>query len=397
MIARRPAPVLFALAALTLVGPGLFAGDYVGRWNVLILEERDTFHSAWFEFTEVDGKLEGRAVWKWGSVVPLKDVHVEDGELRFARDGQSGAARIVSGELLGSVRSAKKTQYFVGRPASELCRVGGRWKLTSADGESIGSLELKENGQGISGQATNAEGVKFQLSEVSLKGRELRFQATPDNADNVSVIVEADVRGDHFAAIAVVKGPDGEGEHRLTGVREREWGEPVRLLDAGVDGFHPRDPNKKFGWRIEDGVLINSPPDVDIVSKKEFSDFQLELEYRVGKGKNSGVYLRGRYELQVLGNTNVRPHGNMAVYSRLSPKVNPLRTPLETTWQKLEVTMIGRFVTVKLNGTTVHDNAYLPGITGGAYDPWEGDSGPIMLQGDHGKVEYRNIVVRPAK
>ena len=74
-----------------------------------------------------------------------------------------------------------------------------------------------------------------------------------------------------------------------------------------------------------------------------------------------------------------------------------MKTPLQTSWQSLDVIFIGRWVTVILNGQVVHDNEYLDGITGGAFDPWEEKPGPFMLQGDHGKVRYRNIVVTPAQ
>ena len=203
---------------------------------------------------------------------------------------------------------------------------------------------------------------------------------------------------DVFMLTGSIKGPEGSDfEVHFAGRRRRTWGEPVHLLAAsGTEGWRPRDDSREFKWTCTDGVLSNGDHDVDIVSEKKFDDFQLSLEYKVDKlGANSGVYLRGRYELQIIGNQKLEKHGNGAVYSRLPPNVNPFTKPGE--WQKLEVTLVDRYVTVKLNGTTVHDNVLLVGITGGAIDPREHAPGPFVLQGDHGRVHFRNVVVRPAK
>ena len=191
------------------------------------------------------------------------------------------------------------------------------------------------------------------------------------------------------------QGQDAPRRLSFEGERQRKWGEPIKLIhQSSLDGWKPRDSSKKFGWSVKDGVLENSPPDVDIMSHAKFRDFRLRLEYFVEPKSNSGVYLRGRYELQILGDTQVQDHGNMAVYSRLKPTKNPLK-PGE--WNKLDVTLIGRWLTVVLNGETVHDNEYLEGPTGGAWDPDEEQPGPLLLQGDHGKVLYRNIVVTPVE
>jgi hypothetical protein len=141
--------------------------------------------------------------------------------------------------------------------------------------------------------------------------------------------------------------------------------------------------------------MVNSPHANNLVSKQRFKDFKIHAEYKLEKDSNSGIYLRGRYELQVLDDYGKDPesHGHMAIYSRIAPRVNASRPAGE--WQTMEATIVGNRVTVTLNGQTVHDNAVLEGITGGALDSDEATDGPIMLQGDHGRVWFRKVTVTP--
>ena len=83
------------------------------------------------------------------------------------------------------------------------------------------------------------------------------------------------------------------------------------------------------------------------------------------------------------------------MYGFLDPSVNAAKKA--GVWQSYDITLVGRMVTVKLNGTTVICNRAIPGITGGALDSQEGEPGPIMLQGDHGRVQYRNLTITPAE
>ena len=106
--------------------------------------------------------------------------------------------------------------------------------------------------------------------------------------------------------------------------------------------------------------------------------------------------MRGRYEVQIYDDYGqpVSKHGNGALYSRIIPTTNASLKPGD--WQTFDITLIGRQVTIVLNGQTVISNQAIPGITGGALDSDEGAPGPILLQGDHGPVEFRNIVLTPA-
>jgi hypothetical protein len=133
------------------------------------------------------------------------------------------------------------------------------------------------------------------------------------------------------------------------------------------------------------------------VTERRFGDFMLHLEFRYPKGSNSGVYLRGRYGVQVQDSAGVEPANDLlgAVYGFLAPSELMAGKPDE--WQTFDITLVGRRVTIVANGTTVVCDREIPGITGGALDSDEGTPGPLMLQGDHGTVEYRNITLTPAR
>jgi Domain of Unknown Function (DUF1080) len=134
-----------------------------------------------------------------------------------------------------------------------------------------------------------------------------------------------------------------------------------------------------------------------LVTEQKFTDFKLNTEYRYPQGSNSGVYLRGRYEVQIEDDCGEEAdnHRSGGVYGFLTPSVNAAKKAGE--WQTLEVTLVGRMVTVVLNGEPVIDRQAIPGITGGALDGDEGEPGPILLQGDHGAVEFRNLSLTPGE
>jgi hypothetical protein len=172
------------------------------------------------------------------------------------------------------------------------------------------------------------------------------------------------------------------------------WGEPVDLLEGGLASWKTRgQPN---GWTVENGVLINTPPSSDLISKLPLDDFKLHLEVNVPPQGNSGIYLRGRYEVQVLDSygkpADSRQMGG--VYAHLAPARNASRPAGE--WQTYEFTLVGRRLKAVLNGVTIHDFAEIPAITAMAVDSNESAPGTLMLQGDHTGVRYRNIRVTPA-
>jgi len=181
-------------------------------------------------------------------------------------------------------------------------------------------------------------------------------------------------------------------------IRERDgdsWkpGATVKLFDGkSIQGWRLLVPGRP-GWYVEVGLMKNEKGASDIVSEAKFWNFEAKFEYRYSKGSNSGVGLRGRYEVQIYDNFGREPdgHGNGALYSRIPPKVNASKAPGE--WQTMIVRLVGRDLTVALNGVKIIDRQEVVGPTAITMDPEEDRPGPFVLQGDHGPVEFRSIEV----
>ena len=189
--------------------------------------------------------------------------------------------------------------------------------------------------------------------------------------------------------------------------KDAKFGEPIDLLKDGLKGWKSMDEKAKFGWLFKDGVLSNKlglKPDgswagggANLMSlRDDFKDFNLEYDVRVSKGSNSGVYLRGRFECQVIDSFQkpVDRHNMAAYYGRVSPIVAAEKAPGE--WQHVSVTLYKRHITVVLNGITIIEDAEITGVTGGAIDADVEAAGPIYLQGDHSDADYKNMILRPA-
>ena len=230
--------------------------------------------------------------------------------------------------------------------------------------------------------------------------------------------ITGEVKGDKLVGTVVEK-KAGKVLGELTGWRNPEiepastkdavLGAPIDLLKDGLAGWKAMDTKAPFGWsmKTENGeqVLSNCLP-VDDKGKKrhgsnlmtlrnDFYDFNLAYDVRVPKDSNSGVYLRGRYEIQTLDSYGkpVDMHNMAAYYGRVTPSVAAEKPAGE--WQHVDVTLYKRHLTVVLNGTTIIDNAPVVGITGGAIDANEFVKGPIYLQGDHSDADYKNMILRP--
>jgi len=201
---------------------------------------------------------------------------------------------------------------------------------------------------------------------------------------------------------------EGRPETRLTWsgvrapvIREKDDGswrasKPVELFNGrDLSGWKVRVAGRPMAWKVEDALLKNVPPATDIISEANFWNFRLQAEYRLSKGSNSGIGLRGRYEVQIYEDHGRTPdgHSNGALYSRIVPSVNASRPAGE--WQTFDVMLIGRTVTVVLNGTKIIDRQEVEGLTAIASDPNEAEPGPFILQGDHGPVEFRKFTVTP--
>lgn len=182
----------------------------------------------------------------------------------------------------------------------------------------------------------------------------------------------------------------------LSRERPAQPGKPIELFDRrSLDGWRLRFDGNNACWRVEGGRLRAAPPCVDLVSEQRFDDFRLVAEFRYPPGSNSGIYLRGRYEVQIQDDRGkaLDPLRIGAVYGFIAPRIDAAKPADE--WQRFDITLVGRTITVMLNGVTIIDGEVIPGITGGALDSDEGAPGPVLLQGDHGPIEFRRLTLTP--
>ncbi|MCE5348028.1 MAG: DUF1080 domain-containing protein [Bacteroidales bacterium] len=184
-----------------------------------------------------------------------------------------------------------------------------------------------------------------------------------------------------------------------------KFGAPITLFNGkDLTGWKLINEKNKNGFSVVNGVLTNNPVQVEgaehirygnLRTEQVFEDFNLKLEVNVPEGSNSGIYLRGMYEIQVLDSykKELDSHNMGAVYSRIKPVVSAEKPA--GTWQSVDITLCDRHITVILNGVKIIDNQPVYGPTGGAIISDVFSAGPIYLQGDHGTVQYRNIVLTP--
>jgi hypothetical protein len=173
-------------------------------------------------------------------------------------------------------------------------------------------------------------------------------------------------------------------------------GDPVALFDGhDLTGWQAVPPGRLVGWTVKDGILTAMAGAPDLISEKKFANFVVDAEYRIEPHTNTGIVLRGRYEVQIADDADrpasIRTTG--AILGRIAPTLNAEKSPGE--WQMLVIRLVGREVTVLLNGIRVVNRQSIDGPTGIALDTNEADPGPILLQGSRGMVEFRRMVVYP--
>jgi hypothetical protein len=280
----------------------------------------------------------------------------------------------------------------------------GRWDITiDKDGKPTPSwLDVQHSGyHGLIGFFVGDGGSARPISKVNFQENKMSFTIPPqwEKGPN-DITVEGTLDGDKLSG--TYKDSDGK-QYNWVGVRAPSlrrksapvWGTPIKLFN-GTDtkGWHASGENQ---WIGDKGILKSPRPGSNLITDRVFNDFKLHVEFRYQKESNSGVYLRGRYEVQVADNIGKAPARDYfgAIYGFLVPSDMMAKAPGE--WQSFDITLIGRMVTISCNGKTVITNQEIPGITGGALDSKEGEPGPIMLQGDHGPIDYRNIIITPAK
>jgi len=171
---------------------------------------------------------------------------------------------------------------------------------------------------------------------------------------------------------------------------------PIDLFNGrDTSGWKALNPAVDFKWSVVDGIMRNAPPTTDLVSERNFWNFKLHVDFRIIAHSNSGIGLRGRYEIQILEDYGKPPdtHSAGALYSRIAPSVNASRPAGE--WQSYDIRLVGRQLTVVHNGTKVLDNVQIDGLTAIASNADEGVPGPFIIQGDHSYVEIKSFVVTP--
>lgn len=316
----------------------LHAADnpYVGRWALTIPEGR----AGWLGVEEKDGALTSSILWGGGSVVPTDGTKLEEGKLVVTR-----------------ITKAKKKDGTEGPATTETI-------TATANGDDLALVTVKVNAAGK------------ETARAEFTGR--RIAPLPPAPDLSKV----------------------------------KYGDPVNLFNGkDLTGWRLTVEGADSGWSVQDGVLMNRVQAEKAKEKEagkgkgkhfgnlrtdgEFEDFNLKLEVRTVEGTNSGVYLRGIYEVQIMESYQqpLDSHHMGALYSRITPSVAAEKPIGE--WQTLDITLVKRHLTVVLNGTTIIDNQPVLGCTGGALTSDETKPGPIFLQGDHTDVDYRNLVLRP--
>jgi hypothetical protein len=329
------------ILAGTVLGGSAQSNPFLGAWNITGTGP-DAANVYWLEITADAGQLRGMFLNRVGNPAPLGIVRVEGDELIF----RAGSAERPSGP-----------EY---RAKIEAGKLVGRHSVTQGGRRGRGNVDPN---------------------------------APPPPAPTERVVNWVGVRP------PVWPPTDANAKHA--------YGKPVVLFDnQTLDMWGVQIANRPMGWAIVDGAMTNAhdPNNPDqratgnnLVSREKFLNFRVETEYKLAPGSNSGIYLRGRYELQLLDDitdTKTRPDlSHMAIYGRTPPSVKASKPAGE--WQTMEAVMVNNRVTVTLNGKRVHDNAIVLGITGGALDNDELSPGPLMIQGDHREVWIRKLVVTP--
>lgn len=283
----------------------------------------------------------------------------------------------------------------------------GRWDLTlkAPDREYPSWLELSMDKGQLQAVMVGRWGNARPLPHVEVSNGELTFVSPKEEEGRKDdMVFHAKLVGGRLAGTTT--GPDGT-PWPFAGVRAPslartgtpKWTKPVELFNGkDLSGWKPdrNDPSKP--WTVENGTLVSPGHGPELINDHPLEDFKLHIEFNCGPGANSGIYLRGRYEVQVEDNSIQEPpsHHTGGIYGFLAPSPEQPRRPGE--WQTFEITLVGRHVTIVQNGTTIISHQEIPGITGGALNSHEGQPGPIYLQGsEDGHVAFRNIVVTPAK
>jgi len=280
----------------------------------------------------------------------------------------------------------------------------GRWDLViSKDGTDLPSwLEVRHSGNStLVGRFVYANGSARPISEVKIAGGKFNFSIPPQwEKETTYLDFEGNVTAEGLKG--TMKYVDNKTYNwtatrapLLKRTKEPVWDKPINLFNGkDMKGWKAMGDNQ---WVVEAGVLKSPKSGSNLVSYDTFTDFKLHVEFRYPKGSNSGIYLRGRYEVQIIDSKGSEPEDGLfgGIYGFLTP--NEMAAKDAGEWQTYDITLVGRKVTVVANGKAIITEQLIPGITGGALDSKEGEPGPILIQGDHGAIEFKSIVITPAR
>ena len=288
----------------------------------------------------------------------------------------------------------------------------GRWDLTALTQPRPRAWWVELNGVGgtnPTGKFVSAFGGDMNpIDTIAVDNGELRFTIkSPDRSGKApgARVYRARLVGGKLEGTSQTEGDRGTPV-KFTGVRapviddkdDGSWkeGQPIALFNGkDLTGWKGLVPGVEMKWTVKDGVLRNAPPTTDIISEQKFWNFKLHVDFRIVERSNSGIGLRGRYEIQVLEDYGRPPntHGAAALYSRVAPSVNASKPAGE--WQSYDIRLVGRQLTVVHNGTKVLDKVEVEGLTAIANNCDEAEPGPFIVQGDHSYVEIKTFVVTP--
>jgi len=293
----------------------------------------------------------------------------------------------------------------------------GRWALTIPDG-GAGWLGVEEKGSALSSSILWGGGSVAPTTSTKVDGDSLIVtrEQKEKNGNVITETITAKAIGETLNLTTIKRDTTGKELSQaaeFTGKRIADlparpdlskvnFGKPIQLLNGkNLSGWRLLKEGADNGWSVVDGVLQNRVTKEkgkhfgNLRTDAEFEDFNLKTEVLTQQGSNSGIYLRGIYEVQIMESFGkpLDSHNMGALYSRITPIVAAEKPVGE--WQTLDITLVARHLTVILNGKTIIDNAPVLGCTGGAITSDETKPGPIYLQGDHTNVDYRNMVLRP--
>jgi hypothetical protein len=302
---------------------------------------------------------------------------------------------------LASTVAAQDSKAFLGRWDITVTPVNGKpypqWlELTNSDGKIEGRVQPRGGAWHPITGAKIESGKLTVVVENGTPGSSVFWELSSPGSGKLSGIEK---RGDQ---------PDGstltfEKAPLLDRPAPKHWATPKSLFDGkDLQGWEPIGNVANSKWVARNGELVNDNPEVpgqpthgaaNIMTTEKFQDFKLHIEVNCPEGGNSGIYLRGRYEVQVgTEGGKIPTHEMGAIYSHYPPPAGS-KNDLGK-WTAFDITLVGRHVTVLRDGVMYHDNVEIPGPTGGALDSNEGEPGPFYLQGDHhGVIAYRNIKI----